>query len=220
MHAQPLAQLRPYPDEPRTEATSRRKAGADLWVSLKDWLVRDGAVPALEVGQRLHGTTVRADCWSVHDGGDDDAVVDSVGDGVATVLPCSDVTGTVQWVQPSAGPYEGPVVTTLRVGDATLLMLGPPTELGGVDVGTRLTARCSLSIMHDHEWDTSAMPHVHGTWAVRGIRRSHWTTAPGRGDTGPLDVLEEAEISGLQPWMDGEWWDPRPGMFRLRLAPV
>lgn len=191
-----------------------------MWVCLQEWLVRDGAVTELRVGQRLHDVGIRANCWSVRDGADEDSIVDLDGSDATTILPSSDVTGTVEWVEPSTVPFEAPVVTTLRVGDVTLLALGPATELAGVDVGARLTVHCSLSVVPDFEW-ASAMPDVRRTWTVHGIRQAHWKTVTDRQHLdGPAEVLEETEIAAIQPWSDEPGRGPRPAMYQLRLAPA
>lgn len=197
----------------------RAEGRTDMWVGLQEWLVREGAVPQMHVGQRLHDVAVRANCWSVHDAADEETGVDPAGAGEASILPHSDVTGAVDWVEPVHGPYEA-VAATLRVGDVRLLVQGPATAMLGVDVGARVTLHCSLSIVPDQEWETSRMPDVRRSWTVHGIRQSHWTKRRAHDRTGPpTEVLEETEITGPLPGTGPLGQGARPEMYLLRLAP-
>jgi hypothetical protein len=192
----------------------------DVWVCLREWLVGDGVIDGLSLGQHLHRVGVRANCWSARWGAGEDRVVDSAASGDTDVLPRSEVTGTVEWVQPRTSPYEAPVTLTLRVGDVRLLTLGPATELTAVDVGARVTLDCSLTVIADDEWGASALPDVRRSWAVRALRRCHWTAPSNRTSANPPELLEQTAVTEVAPWPEGPFRGPKPAMYRLQLAPV
>ena len=86
------------------------------------------------------------------------------------------------------GPNGGPAAAEFMItaGDQAFLAWtgGPAAE---VPAGSRVTAKCTLSVVADYEWDAFGLPDLRSDWYVRRLAIEHRQIdhAPGR-PGGPL----------------------------------
>lgn len=179
-----------------------------MWAFLPSWLVEDGEIPELRVGQELSHVGLRASCWSIRHSNAPEGVRELPGpdpDGERAVH--YELTGTVQWSR-------APGSALLRIGD--LEVLAEPTTFREVPgstssdfalepfspdfpiptTGRRVSVVGRLQVMADYEWDDFGFPDTRRDWEVVAVRVEHraWMrNAAGVGTPGAVVRVDTAD---------------------------
>lgn len=151
-----------------------------MWVYVENWLVQDGEIPELRVGDTLRDAALRAACLSLREAGE------GVREGVVERPQTNTSSGRVSYqVTGTAEALPRPDQVVLRVGERRLLaepgtvrrVPGASPSDWGLEryspdfvvppVGGRVTAVCTWEVLAAYEigpWQLRA------DWRVRGLR--------------------------------------------------
>jgi hypothetical protein len=190
-------------------------------------MVKDGAVPELARGSYLRGVGLLADCLEI-------VSAPSLADGLRELADAGEeapgsfgyqltgVAGAVQDVRDGHG-YAGSEFV-ISAGDQAFIAR-TDTPVSQVGAGSRVTVRCTLSVVADYEWDAFGLPDLRTDWYVRGLKIEHRRAGgvprqpgPPVGDY-PGKVLGCYDIERMRRWDD----DRDPGIrvrYLLDLVPL
>lgn len=181
-----------------------------MWVYLDSWLVQDGEVPELRLGDTFRQAAVRAACLTLH-GADADAP-----DGHVELPQPAASSGRVTYsVTGTALACREPGEVLLRVG--SLHLLAEPADVREVpgtkprecmleryspefaipSVGDRVTATCTYEVLAGHE---IAIHELRADWRVRGLRIERRATTPV--ELRKAKILRVDTVDRLERWAD------------------
>jgi hypothetical protein len=119
------------------------------------------------------------------------------------------VAGPARDVYAGEGPTQRHIGSefVITVDDQAFIVrtAGPAS---GIAAGSRLTARCTLSVVADYEWDAFGLPDLRSDWYVRRLKIENRqvddaSAGPGRPPAGhPGKVLRSVEIERMSRWED------------------